>query len=234
MPVGVLVNTLSIAVGGLLGALLGKRLTEAVKSKLNLVFSLGSFAMGISSVVLMKGMPAVILALILGTLAGHLLRLQERIGRGGVLLQKGIARLLPASGASGNEGLMITALVLFCASGTGIYGSIVSGMSGDHSILIAKSVLDLFTAMIFACSLGAAVSLIAVPQLVIFLSLFFLARLIGPLTTDTMVADFKACGGLILLGTGLRIAGIRDYPIGDMIPAMVLVWPLSALWTALA
>lgn len=233
MPIGVIVNTLSIAVGGLLGALFGKRLSEALKEKLNLVFSVSAMGMGVSAIVLMKGMPAVILALILGTLAGHLLRLQDRIRSGGVLLQKGISKLLPAASAPGeSEGLMITALVLFCASGTGIYGSIVSGMSGDHSILIAKSVLDLFTAMIFACTLGASVSLIAVPQVIIFLSLFFLARVIGPLTTDTMAADFKACGGFILIATGLRIAKIRDYPIGDMIPAMLLVWPLSAMWTA--
>ena len=128
--------------------------------------------------------------------------------------------------------LLVTTVVLFCSSGTGIYGSIVSGMSGDHSILIAKSILDLFTAMIFACSLGAVVSVIAVPQLVIFLALFFCARLIYPLTTPAMLNDFKACGGLIMLATGLRIAKVRDYPIADMIPAMLLVWPISALWTA--
>ena len=55
-----------------------------------------------------------------------------------------------------------------CASGTGIYGSLVSGMDGDHSVLIAKSILDLFTALIFACTLGIAVAVIAVPQFVIF------------------------------------------------------------------
>ena len=71
----------------------------------------------------------------------------------------------------------MTAVVLFCSSGTGIYGSIISGISGDHSILIAKSFLDFFTAMIFACSLGMAVAAIAVPQLAIFLALFFLRRL---------------------------------------------------------
>ena len=49
--------------------------------------------------------------------------------------------------------LMVTAMVLFCASGTGIYGSLTSGMTGDHSILIAKSILDFLTAMIFACQL---------------------------------------------------------------------------------
>ncbi len=31
---------------------------------------------------------------------------------------------------------LVTIIVLFCASGTGIYGFIVSGMSGDHLVLI--------------------------------------------------------------------------------------------------
>ena len=106
-------------------------------------------------------------------------------------------------------------------------------MSGDHSILIAKSILDFFTAMIFACQLGAVTALVAVPQLVIFLLLFFCAKLIYPLTTPTMINDFKACGGLIMLATGLRIARLKSFPIADMIPAMVLVWFTSALWTGI-
>ena len=86
--------------------------------------------------------------------------------------------------------------------------------------------------MIFACSLGIITSLVAVPQAVIFLLLFFGAKLIFPLTTPAMVNDFKACGGLILLATGFRIMKIKDFPIADMIPAMILVWPLSYAWTA--
>ncbi len=52
----------------------------------------------------------------------------------------------------------VAIIVLFCASGTGIFGAMNEGMTGDPSILIAKSFLDFFTAMIFACSLGIAVS----------------------------------------------------------------------------
>lgn len=63
-----------------------------------------------------------------------------------------------------------------------------------------------------------------------FLALFFCAQPIFPLTT--VVNDFKACGGLMMLATGLRMAGISDFPIADMIPAMLLVWPASWLWTA--
>jgi len=227
MPVGVIVNVAAVALGGLLGAGAGRRLSAEFREKLTRLFGICSMGIGISSVIRMQNMPAVVLALILGTALGVLMHLGvalERVGRW-------MAGRFPGGGAA-DRGLLVTAIVLFCASGTGIYGSIVSGMSGDHSILLAKSVLDLFTAMIFAATLGTAVSAIALPQLGIFLALFLGARILYPLTTPAMTDDFRACGGLIMLATGFRIAKLGDFPIADMIPAMVLVWPLSWAWTA--
>ena len=127
--------------------------------------------------------------------------------------------------------LMLTAVVLFCASGTGIYGALDAGMTGNHSVLIAKAVLDFFAAMSFACQLGKAAAFIGIPQFVVLFSLFCLAKVIVPLTTDVMIADFKACGGFILVATGLRMLKVRPFPIADMLPAMVLVMPMSFLWT---
>lgn len=228
MPIGVICNVLAVALGGLIGAVCGDKLSDEFKEKLNLVFGVCSMGIGISAIVLMKNMPAVVLALILGTIIGVALKLGKRIEAAGMKL----AALFPGGEGRADQGLMVTAIVLFCASGTGIYGSIVSGMSGDHSLLIAKSILDIFTAMIFACSLGAVTSAIAIPQASVFLLLFFCAKLIFPLTTPSMIDDFKACGGFIMLATGFRIAGIRDLPIADMLPAMVLVWLASGAWTA--
>ena len=75
-----------------------------------------------------------------------------------------------------------------------------------------------------------AVALAALPQLAVFLLLFFGARLILPLATPVMIADFKACGGFLLLAAAFRVAKIREFPIADMIPAMVLAMPMSGLW----
>ena len=126
---------------------------------------------------------------------------------------------------------MLTAVVLFCASGTGIYGALDAGMTGNHSILIAKAVLDFFTAAIFACQLGKATSLIGIPQFAVLMTLFLLAKLILPLADDMMIRDFKACGGFLLLATGFRMMQLRPFPVADMIPSMVLVMPASYLWS---
>ena len=181
MPIGVIVNSLAIAIGGFIGAKWGSRLSAEFKEKLNLIFGVCAMGIGISSIVLMENLPAVILSLILGTIVGILIRLGTRLEHAGARL----AKLFPGQGS--DTALLVTTVVLFCASGTGVYGSIVSGMSGDHSILLAKSILDLFTAMIFACSLGTVVSAIAIPQFIIFFLLFLLARVILPLTTPAMI-----------------------------------------------
>ncbi len=225
MPIGIIINCISIIAGGLIGTIVKERLTERWRSSLNMLFGLASTGMGISSVVLMQNMPAVVLSLILGTCLGLALHFGEGITAAAGKMQK-----LFGMQDSAQSAMLVTIIVLFCASGTGIYGSLVSGMSGDHSILIAKSILDLFAAMIFACTLGSVVSLIAVPQFVIMITLFLLAGVIVPLTTPAMINDFKACGGFLMIATGLRILQLKQFPTADMIPSMILVMPLSWMW----
>ena len=127
--------------------------------------------------------------------------------------------------------LLLTTVVLFCSSSTGIYGCLDAGMTGSSTILISKAVLDLFTAMVFACNLGAVVAVVAVPQFIVYMIMFLAAKLIFPLTTPDMIGDFKACGGFLLVATGCRVAKMQEFPIADMLPAMVLVMPLSSLWS---
>ena len=69
--------------------------------------------------------------------------------------------------------------------------------------------------------------LIAVPQLAIIIVLFLLVGVIVPLTNDVMIDDFRACGGILMLCTGFRTCRIKSFPIADMLPAMVLIFPFS-------
>ncbi len=236
MPIGVIIDAASVAVVGILGALAGHKLPENLKVQLNIVLGLCSMGMGISAVGLMKNMPAVIFAIVLGSGIGLAIGLGGWIDKGAEAMQRPVTRLLHSQNSSMSQeeftATLVTVIVLFCASGTGIYGSLDAGMTGDSTILISKSILDLFTAAVFACNLGYVVSLVALPQLVIFLALFFGAKGILPMTTPDMIADFKACGGFLMVATGLRMTKIKSFPIADMIPAMVLAMPFSWLWSS--
>ena len=234
MPIGIMINTIAIFLGGIAGALLGDKLPEKYKEQLNLIFGLCSMGMGISSIVLMKYMPAVVFALIIGTIVGVVLKLGDKVYELCSKLQKVMIRIVPKKETNMSEteflATLITVIVLFCSSGMGIYGSLSEGMTGDSSLLITKSILDFFTAAIFACNLGYIVSLISVPQFVIFTTLFLSASFIVPLTTPDMIADFKACGGFLMVAAGFRILKLKMFPVVDMIPAMILVMPFSWFW----
>ena len=236
MPVGIITNEAAIIVGGLIGTVAGKWLHDDFKEKLTMIFGVCAMTMGIGSIVLMVNMPAVIFSVVLGTVLGmaiHLGKLVENMGR---WMQAVINRILKRNGTEEispeAQAELLTVIVLFCASGTGIYGSTVEGMSGDSNILISKAVLDLFTSLIFACSLGIVVSFIAVPSFLMFMLFFLLGGVIFPFTTPAMISDFKAVGGVLLLATGFRMIKVKMFPTADMIPAMLLAMPVSWLWSS--
>ena len=88
--------------------------------------------------------------------------------------------------------------VTFCASGTNIFGAINEGISGDFTILLSKAVMDIFAATLFATTLGRAMNL-TIAAILILCACFYGARFILPLTTEAMLQDFVAVGGLLTL-----------------------------------
>ena len=226
MPIGLLSNCGAVFAGGLIGTACGKYLTERMKEVLTVVFGLSAVANGVVSIIKVGAMPPVIMAMIVGTFFGELLQLERRV-RGGLF---GALERLPISTERIDMDEYVTIVAIFCASGFGIYGVLMEGMSGDPSLLLSKSVMDLFTALIFAGAMGAAVSLAAIPQLIGFLIVFGLAKLVVPLTTPELLNDFMACGGILTVAAGLRVSKIKDSPLINMLPALIFVMPFSSLW----
>ncbi len=235
-PSGILINVAAVVLGGLVGTFVGPRLPKDLRETLNTVFGACSMTMGISYIVQLQTLPAIMLTLIVGTAVGNLVHLEEGISNLASRLQGPISAMVksePSGGLSQDEwtNRYVAAVVLFCASGTGIFGALQSGLTGDQTILISKAILDFFTAMIFAAELGIMTPLIGVPQLVVMMLLFFLAGAIMPLATDVMMSDFRAVGGVLVFCTGLRIIDVKRFPIADMLPCMLLAMPMSWLFT---
>lgn len=235
MPIGVIVNSLAVLAGGAAGALLGNKIPEHLRNNLTLIFGVASMSMGITAIVKLTYLPAVVFAVIIGTAIGELVHLEYGITVVAKKVQAPISRIFSGkdSGMSQEEFMqkLVSIVVLFCASGTGIFGALQAGMTGDHTILFSKSILDFFTAAIFAASLGYITCTVCVPQFVVLVLLFFSASIIMPLTNKEMLSDFTACGGILMLATGLQISGIKSFPIANMLPAMVLVMPFSYFWS---
>lgn len=231
--IGPFVNAGAVILGGVLGTFLGCHLPERIRTTLPLIFGLCCFGLGMMLTASVKNMSAVVLALIIGTIIGELIYLEKLIGKVAGSVRGLIDKFFPPVHSLSQEEFLekfIAILVLFCVSGTGIFGAIKEGMTGDPSILYIKSILDFFTAMIFAATLGYAVATISIPLLIIQSLLVLLATVIMPLTTPDMIADFSAVGGLLLFATGFRICGIKMFPVANMLPALILAMPISYFW----
>lgn len=227
-------NSAALLVGGGVGAALSHGLPRRVRDALPLTCGIISVGVGTVMIGKVHTIPAVTLALLAGAFIGEMLYLERGLEIAIGWLQRRVQRFMPASADEAQArhfvSRFVTILVLFCVSGMGIFGAMHEGMTGDPGILLTKSVLDLFTALIFAAELGALVALIALPQVAIQSALYFGAHLLAPVLTANVQADFSACGGIIMLATGLRICGIKIFPIVNMLPALVLIMPVSALW----
>ena len=79
----------------------------------------------------------------------------------------------------------------------------------------------------------AADGLITIPQCAVFLALFYMSKSLRPLMTAGMIGDFKAVGGIITLALGLKLSGIRHYDAINLLPAIILVFFISHLWSLL-
>ena len=221
MPIGILVNVASVLMGGILGSAAGAYIPARFNKALTSIFGLSAILIGISMIGQMDSLSAVILSLILGGLAGEAAQLERSVNRGITVL----ARRLPGSSLSDEQREnIISMIVLFCFSGTGWFGSMNAGITGDHSILFAKSIMDFFTAAIFGAASGYLVGLIAIPQCAVFLALFYMSKSLMPLMTAGMIGDFKAVGGIITLALGLKLSGIRHYDAINLLPAIILVF----------
>lgn len=225
MPYGVIINCATVFVGGVIGAFLKNRSSEKLKEALPNIFGLSAITIGITLIIKLESLSAVILSMIVGTVIGELLNLEENLLNG----LKKMESKLPFSLDEKQLDVLISMIILFCFSGTGVFGAMNSAMTGDHSILYAKAIMDFFTAIIFGTTAGYLVGFVAVPQLVVGLLLFSGASYILPLVTDVMLNNFKACGGLITLAVGLKISGIKYSRVLNMIPALVLVFFLSLI-----
>ncbi len=230
MPIGILVNVASVFIGGILGAIVGKYIPDRINKALTAIFGLSAMLIGISMIGQMSSLSAVILSLIVGGLIGEVAKLERSVNRGITVL----ANKLPGNTLSNEQrDNIISMIVLFCFSGTGWFGSMNAGITGDHSIMFAKSIMDFFTALIFGATSGYMVGLIAIPQCVVFLALFYMSKSLMPLMAAGMIGDFKAVGGIITLALGLKLSRIKHYDAINLLPAIILVFFVSYFWALL-
>lgn len=230
MPVGILTDVSLTLIGGVLGCVFSTHLSDSWKKMLHNTLGIAAVVMGIVLILRVKNLSAVVLALLLGACVGKVLRLEDRVN------QIAMAVTTKLTGGEADTAYLTqvsAALILFCCGGTGWYGALNESLTGDGSILMTKAILDFVTACIFAALLGKIILCLCIPQLGVYMFLFFVSRIVQTAITDVMIADFSALGGIVTFVAGLRMCKIKEDIRGlELLPGLIIVFFVSAFWTA--
>lgn len=237
---GTLVNVATVIIGSLIGLgvrrlMKGKR-TESTSEKLSdcvfAAIALCVLAIGVQGVIGVASpndMLAVILSMVLGATLGYLCRLDTGINRLGEWVEQ---RTKNKSGSVAQG--FVSASLLFCIGSMTIVGSLNSGLLGDHTMLYAKSILDLFSALVLSISLGFGVLISAVFVLVFQGGITLLAQWVQPVLSGDVVRVMSVVGAVLIVGLALNMLGLTKLKITNYLPAVFLPIALVPLvnWVA--
>lgn len=252
---GTLLNVATVLLGSGLGLLLGHRLPhrtrDVVTDSLGLVTLLAAAlsatavldpaltdAVGSGAVLIVLG------SLLVGSIAGSLLHIEDRLERAGGVLQRRLVRSRAARPAAEHGGPtehedhaarerfvqgFLTASLVFCVGPLTILGAINDGLGRGIDMLALKSTLDGFAAIAFAATFGVGVAVSAATVAVVQGGLTALGWALGDVLPEAHISALTATGGLLLAGIGIRLLRLREVPVGDMLPALVVAPLLTQL-----
>lgn len=239
---GTVANVVAVAAGAGVGLLLGDRIPERTRHTITDVLGLITLVLGISSALTLSsqamtdavgtGAPMLIVlgSLLVGAVVGSGLRIEDRLENGAEWLRKRFA-------GTGEAGTFVSAVVtptlLFCVGPLMILGTLSDGMGRGPDQLLVKSVLDGFASIAFASSLGWGVLFSAVAVGVLQGGMTVAAFLLGDLFSAAQIDALTATGGVILIGLGMRLLNLKNIPVGDLLPALVVAPVLIEVVAAL-
>lgn len=216
---GTIVNTLAVVAGGAIGLLLKKGIPQKVTDAVMQGLALCVIFMGVSGALEGSKTLAMIVSMALGAVVGTLLDLDGRLNKLGDTIESKMAPGGQGKIATG----FVTASLLFCVGALSIVGSLQSGLTGDHSMLYTKSMLDFISSIVLCASLGVGVILSAVTLFLYQGVITVLAQALAPVLTDGVIAEMTCVGSLLIIGMGLNMLGVTKIKIMNYVPAIFIV-----------
>ncbi len=215
MLVGTLINAGTIVIASIAGILVGSRIKDEVRKALMNVLGLPVLLIGISMGLKTENVLIPTLSIVAGTIAGELIGIERWLENFGERVERRFGR------GKFSEGF-IGATLLYCVGPMAILGPIQEGLSGDISVLLAKSMLDGVASIALASALGIGVAFSSVSVL-LYQGLFaILASELSRVVTESMINELTATGGLLIMGIGINLLELKKLRVGNMLPALVI------------
>ena len=225
---GTIINTVGIIVGGLFGFLFKKVLNERIQDTLRKAVGVAVLFIGIAGalegilvikdgVVSTQHLLLIVVCMALGGLVGEVVNIEGGFEKFGNWLQN-------KTGSNGDnkfvEGFVMTSFTV-CIGAMAIVGAIEDGLTGDYTILLTKTLLDIVTVTIMTASLGKGCIFSAIPVFLLQGSVTLLATLLVPVFTAEALTNLSVVGNVLIFCVGLNLVWGNKVRVANFLPAIV-------------
>ncbi len=223
---GTIINALAIIFAGLIGLFLGKGIPQNISRTIEDGLGLLVLIIGIQYAFKAESLAIVGISLAIGAIIGELRQWEAKLDKLGLFLQEKFGSDKDNQFVRG----FVSASLLFCIGAMAVVGALEDGLTGNYEILLIKSMLDGIFSLIFAASMGIGVLFSAIPVLIYQGAISLGSTFIKPILTDPMLNNITALGGVLIAGLGLNIIGITKIRVANLLPGIIVVPIIMALY----
>ncbi|MFA5576125.1 MAG: DUF554 domain-containing protein [Tissierellaceae bacterium] len=214
---GTIVNVAAVIGGSIIGILLKKGIKEKYKDTVMDGIALAVLVIGIMGSIKSENLILVIASIVIGSVVGEIVGIEDKLDGLGNSLQ------MKFGGRDSNFSKgFVTASLVFCVGAMAIVGALESGIQGNHETLFAKSVIDGFSSIIFASTLGIGVAFSSIAILIYQGGITLMANMVKDLLTPEVINEMSAIGSILIMAIGINILGLKKIKVGNMLPAIFI------------
>ena len=225
---GTIINTIGILIGGIFGFLFKKVLNERIQDTLRKAVGIAVLFIGIcgalegilviqDGIIVTQHVLLIVICMALGGLIGEIINIEGGFEKLGNWLQQ-------KSGSNGDnkfvEGFVMTSFTV-CIGAMAIVGAIEDGLTGDYTILLTKTMLDIITVTIMTASLGKGCIFSAIPVFVLQGSVTLLATLLVPVFTAEALTNLSVVGNVLIFCVGVNLVWGNKVRVANFLPAII-------------
>lgn len=215
--IGVIVNAVTSSLAAVIGVGLKNRISERFTTPVLWVIALGLAAMGIQGAVQSQNMLLVLASMIIGTVLGTAIRIEDRMNQFGEFLKKHLSRGDDSKFVKG----FVTLSMMETIGAMAIIGPIQAAL-GSNDLLYFKSAIDAVSSFIFGALYGLGVVLVGIVLFVYETIFYVLATFLLPLMTPDVVRELNAVGCLMILAIALNMLQLTKFKVADFLPALFI------------
>jgi uncharacterized membrane protein YqgA involved in biofilm formation len=235
--IGTFVNTGAIVIGGILGYLFQRLLSEKLQKTLMQAIGVAVMFIGISGTlsrmlvihhnqISTQGIIMATVSLAIGAILGELIDIEAKFDRLGRWLRQRVGQ--------GNDSKFIdgfvSASLTTCVGAMVIIGPLQDALAHDPTMLFTKALLDAVIVAVYTSAFGLGAAFCALPVFVVEIAVTFLAVLINQFLTTPMTNGISLVGSMMIFCIGVNLLFPKKIRVANLLPAIVIVVLYAAIW----